>query len=51
MELAYFYCCHCGLEDVEIKVDYSRKCASGDICYCPECEEEVIINSDWEYEE
>ena len=40
MEVEYYYCHHCGYEDWDISIPYSRTCASGDYCYCPLCGEE-----------
>ena len=52
MDFEYFYCDHCGFEVVEpITVPYNRTCASGDICYCPSCEEEVLVGDDWKGDE
>lgn len=47
MDLEYFYCDSCGYEDRYISIDYERTVANGDICLCPLCEKEVIIDEDW----
>lgn len=41
MDASYVYCNHCGYEDLEVFVDYSRTCANGDFWICPECGEEI----------
>jgi len=46
MDLEYFYCNSCGCEDYDIAVEYCRTVANGDICYCPECREEVLIDEE-----
>ncbi len=45
MDLEYFYCSHCGYEDADIFVTYSRTCANGDLCLCPECNEESSVEN------
>ncbi len=46
MEVEYFYCNSCGFEDSDIFVEFSRAVANGDVCLCPECNEEVLIDED-----
>lgn len=43
MDLEYFYCSHCGYESFDTYVAFSRTCANGDFCYCPECNEESSV--------
>ncbi len=45
MELEYFCCHSCGYETNHEYIAYSRKCASGDLYLCPNCNEE---SSDFE---
>lgn len=48
MDLEYFYCDHCGCEILEpVTVRYWRTVANGDICECPCCQEDVLINDNW----
>lgn len=37
MDVEYFYCDSCGFEGHDLYVGYSRQTASGELCYCPEC--------------
>ncbi|MCP4990787.1 MAG: hypothetical protein GY928_33540 [Colwellia sp.] len=45
MNLVYFYCDHCGCELENQFIPFSMTCANGDVCYCPICEEEVVVDS------
>ena len=42
MKVDYVYCSACGYEGHDVFVAYSRTCASGDICICPECKSETL---------
>ena len=50
MELKYFYCSHCGYEDFNVTVAFCGTVANGDICYCPKCKKEVLVDKDQKIE-
>lgn len=37
----YASCGHCGFEETNVDVAYSRTCANGDFYICPACGEEI----------
>lgn len=40
MNVEYYYCNHCGYEDFDVIVVYSRRTASGEYYHCPRCGQE-----------
>ena len=49
MDVSYVYCNHCGYEDTEVFVAYSRTCASGDLWICPKCGDRMRAQETGEY--
>ncbi len=43
MDAEYIYCNHCGYEDFDEFVAYSRTTANGDWYFCPKCGEEIQV--------
>lgn len=41
MNVDYIYCPHCGYEDWDVFVAYSRATADSEWYICPECKEET----------
>jgi rubredoxin len=48
MIMKYFYCPHCGYEDMDVDVAFSATYANGDFYHCPKCYTE---SSDFEIDE
>lgn len=41
MDVDYIYCDHCGYEDFDVRVAYSRQTANGEWYVCPICNQET----------
>lgn len=42
MILSYIYCNHCGYENTNVFVAYTRSVANGNVYLCPGCDEECL---------
>ncbi|MFA7287418.1 MAG: hypothetical protein WC055_00915 [Melioribacteraceae bacterium] len=42
MKVEWIYCQHCGYEDFDVFVAYSRSVANGDVYLCPACNKETM---------
>ena len=36
----YYYCTHCGYEDFDVEIGFSRNTANGSWYFCPKCNHE-----------